>query len=295
MPATRRWMSSGRHDAASVDAPRLLTTLAEMLLGRGADRTAPWAIVTGDANWLRARHARRRAVQPAGSAHSCDQIGPPRHAAAAAGSRARPGRSRQGGRARRSRPYLGRAAPRMCLVRQARDGGDAFWSTARIPNTNVYAASSRVVRRPTSGMTPRWSRCSSGTAHGSSCLRRCAGTHRSCRQIAGRRRSRPDARRLATPGSIVAADLLWGAIERPSPEIVRMALDRIDWPRDDARWHSILQNGLYPGPEEQSAGASRRLSAGARRPGSKRAQQAGRDALALRRGLARRPDGAAIG
>ena len=47
--------------------------------------------------------------------------------------------------------------------------------------------------------------------------------------------------------SNVAQGLMWGAIERPSPEIVRMALAHVDWPREDARWYSILQNGLYPG------------------------------------------------
>ena len=44
-------------DATAVDRPRLLTKLAEMLLGRGADRTARWAIVANDANWLQRRHA----------------------------------------------------------------------------------------------------------------------------------------------------------------------------------------------------------------------------------------------
>jgi hypothetical protein len=51
-----------------------------------------------------------------------------------------------------------------------------------------------------------------------------------------------------SPGASVAQDLLWGAIGRPSPEIVHMALEQIDWPRDDQRWHGILENGLYLGP-----------------------------------------------
>ena len=32
-----------------------------------------------------------------------------------------------------------------------------------------------------------------------------------------------------------------------------MALGHVDWPRDDARWYSILQNGLYPGAERNRA------------------------------------------
>ena len=45
----------------------------------------------------------------------------------------------------------------------------------------------------------------------------------------------------------VAQDLLWGAIESPSPEIVKLALEAVDWPPGDARWHGILENGLYLG------------------------------------------------
>jgi ankyrin repeat protein len=47
----------------------------------------------------------------------------------------------------------------------------------------------------------------------------------------------------------VALDLLWGAIEAPSPEIIDLALRAVDWPRDDSRWHGILENGLYLGSQ----------------------------------------------
>ena len=50
---------------------------------------------------------------------------------------------------------------------------------------------------------------------------------------------------VAGPGSSVAQNLLWGAIECPSPEIVMLALRATDWPPDDPRWHGILENGLY--------------------------------------------------
>ena len=57
----------------------------------------------------------------------------------------------------------------------------------------------------------------------------------------------PHGEAVAGTGMNVAQDLLWGAIESPSPEIVKLALEAIDWPRDDARWHGILENGLYLG------------------------------------------------
>ena len=54
---------------------------------------------------------------------------------------------------------------------------------------------------------------------------------------------------ITGPASSVMQDLLWGAIECPSPEIVRLGLRASDWPPDDPRWHGILENGLYLRPE----------------------------------------------
>jgi ankyrin repeat protein len=59
----------------------------------------------------------------------------------------------------------------------------------------------------------------------------------------------PASRRLDGAGPDIAQDLLWGAIESPSPEIVACALAAVDWPRDDPRWHGILENGLYLRPD----------------------------------------------
>jgi len=58
---------------------------------------------------------------------------------------------------------------------------------------------------------------------------------------------------VAGPNSSVARDLLWGAIEAPSPEIVTLALLATDWPREDPRWYGILENGLYLGPDSDRA------------------------------------------
>jgi len=45
-------------------------------------------------------------------------------------------------------------------------------------------------------------------------------------------------------GATVAEQLLWGAADGGHPEIVRMALERVDWPRDDARWYRMLWRPL---------------------------------------------------
>jgi ankyrin repeat protein len=46
-------------------------------------------------------------------------------------------------------------------------------------------------------------------------------------------------------GRTVAEQLLWGGASSLSVEIVRMALEYIDWPREDARWFGILFRPLH--------------------------------------------------
>jgi ankyrin repeat protein len=47
-------------EPSSQDRSRLSTKLAELLLGRGATQTVKWAVASGDAVWLRARHREGR-------------------------------------------------------------------------------------------------------------------------------------------------------------------------------------------------------------------------------------------
>jgi hypothetical protein len=48
---------------------------------------------------------------------------------------------------------------------------------------------------------------------------------------------------------VVAEQILWSGASGRSAEIVRMALERIDWPRDDTRWFWMLWRPL-PGPRD---------------------------------------------
>jgi ankyrin repeat protein len=45
-------------------------------------------------------------------------------------------------------------------------------------------------------------------------------------------------------GDTLAEQLLWGAACGGDPAIVRMALERVDWPRDDPRWFPTLEQPL---------------------------------------------------
>ena len=51
-------------------------------------------------------------------------------------------------------------------------------------------------------------------------------------------------------GATVAEQLLWGAADGGYPDIVRLALERVDWPRGDARWYRMLWRPL---PARQAA------------------------------------------
>lgn len=46
------------------------------------------------------------------------------------------------------------------------------------------------------------------------------------------------------PGWPMVEELLFYAADGGAPEIVRMALERIDWPREDSRWHGMLLRNL---------------------------------------------------
>jgi hypothetical protein len=55
----------------------------------------------------------------------------------------------------------------------------------------------------------------------------------------------------AFSGEKVAEQILWSGASGRSAEIVRMALERIDWPRDDPRWFWVLWRPL-PGHQDLS-------------------------------------------
>ncbi len=45
-------------------------------------------------------------------------------------------------------------------------------------------------------------------------------------------------------GSSLGEQLLWGAACGGEPEILRLALERVDWRRDNPRWFNMLEQTL---------------------------------------------------
>ena len=217
----------------TVEGP-LATSLAEMLMGRGAERSARWAIFAGDASWLRARHAegalsnQRGLVSCAvevdriemlrilldlgldadesGHVDGLDEVVP------------------SWGNPLRTCAVTGKLAMAECLLQHGAN-----------PNTNVYASSSALssaYERRHTAMIALLER------HGARLDPAAVGLLGLTNQAAGLLADDVPTQvtdGMTAPESTVAQELLWGAIEKEAVDIVRMALARLGWARDDGR------------------------------------------------------------
>jgi ankyrin repeat protein len=229
---------------ASGDRPHLSTKLAELLLGRGAPQTARWAVASGDAAWLRARH------REGGLAAANDLVS---HAV-------RAGREDvvrlllELGFDPDESGVLGGVDDVVATwggpLRECAIGGrvalaEILLAHGANPNTNVYAASSALyeaqVRRDAAMVSLL-------ETHGARHTPTFVGELELVEQAAyllGEDAAGRTPAGFVAHGSTVAEDLLWGAMGNASPAIVRLALERIAWPRDDRRWYRFLENGMY--------------------------------------------------
>ena len=232
-------------DAPPADADVRKATLAALLQGRDAGTTARDAIASGDGDWLRARHAEGRlADQPGLVTHAVRQQRPdmlslllelgldPDEAGRVSG--------------------LEEVVPtwggplRDAAIAGRRDLVEILLAHGANPNTSVYAASTALFEAYKRGdQQTRTLLEQRGAKFGPSFVGELGLVDQAQQLLAeDARSSRADGKE-----STVATDLLWGALGCPSPEVVRVALAHIDWPRDDERWHGRLENGLYLGPD----------------------------------------------
>jgi hypothetical protein len=219
---------------SSDDRVHLSTSVGELLIARGAEPTARWAVVVGDASWLRARHAEGGLNNQSGLITQAVRANRPDILTLLLELGLDPDESGRVGGLEDVVPTSGEPL-RECARLGRRDLAEMLLARGANPNTNVYAASSAVseayarkdeamialLERYGGRLSPAAAACIGGVAEAARLLKD------------------------DEPGGNVAEELLWGAIECPSPEIVRMALERIDWPRSDPRWYSKLENALY--------------------------------------------------
>jgi ankyrin repeat protein len=223
-------------------------SMATLLLGHGAGMTAAAAAALGDADWIRARHAEGVLIN-----HIEDSGGLLRIAAS------------------HNRPEMLRLLLDLGFdpderKRFGEDGADEvvftwgmpLWHCASSgkyemaelllgcgadPNARVYASG-----------TPLYQAYGQRDGKMAELLERSGG--RPDGTIAGLYRQTELAKRLLAdeagappPGGMfagrpLAEQLLWAGACGGDPKIVRMALERVDWPRDDPRWFTILEQPL---------------------------------------------------
>ena len=218
-----------------------------VVLGRGAGNTARVAIATGDAAWLRARHADGMLGNGNGLVSHAVAADRPDMLALLLDLGLNPDESGRVEGLEEVVPTWGEPL-RACAISAKVTMAEILLAHGANPNTNVYASSSAMYeahkRRddPMMALLERHGGRLTAVAVAELGL-----VEQAARLLAEDAEARtPDG--IAGPGSSVVQDLLWGAIESPSPEIVTLALAATDWPPDDPRWHGILENGLYLGP-----------------------------------------------
>jgi ankyrin repeat protein len=221
-------------DDAAVDSAHRSTRMGEMLIARGAEPTARWAVAVGDTAWLRARHAEGRLNDQPGLVTQAVKSNRPEILTLLLELGLDPDESGRVSGLDEVVPTSGEPL-RECARLGRQDLAEILLTHGANANTRVYAASSAVheaySRRDDAmiALLEKYGgRLSPGAAAGLGVVTQAA-------------------RLLEEEASAdnVADELLWGAIESPSPEIVRMALERIDWPRNDSRWYWKLENALY--------------------------------------------------
>jgi ankyrin repeat protein len=226
------------------DHPAKFRKLAKLLLRHGAELGPFSAIAMGNADWIRARHAEGALVNPAATDPFVGHVG----LLETAVWHDRPEillllldlgldpdeRMRVGGMDEIC--YSAGGPLFCCVIKRERPMAEMLLARGADPNANVYTSGTPLYK---AYAQKKWAFVKLLEQHGGFLDAVSAGY--ACQTEAARRLLADEAAgRLregaASPGKTVAEDLLWSAAGGGDPEIVRMALERIDWPREDARW-----------------------------------------------------------
>jgi ankyrin repeat protein len=226
------------------DRSRLSTRLTELLRGRGATQTVKWAVASGDAAWLRARHREGRLTDSNDIVSHAVRSGREDMVRLLLELGFDPDESGVLDGVDDVVPTWG-GPLRECAIGGRVAIAEILLAHGANPNTNVYAASSALyeaqVRRDAAMLSLLETH---GARHTPTFVAELGlgeqAAHLLDQDAAGRTPAG-----FAAPGSTVAEDLLWGAMGNASPAIVRLALERIGWPPDDRRWYRFLENGMY--------------------------------------------------
>jgi ankyrin repeat protein len=211
----------------------------------GDETTARDAIATGNAEWLRARHAEGRLADQRGLVTHAVKLQRPEMLALLLELGLDPDERGRVGGLDEDVPTWG-SPLRDAVIAGRRDLAQILLEHGANPDTNVYAASSALYEAHKRGDEQTQQLLERrGARFGPGFVGELGLTDQAAALLAAEAASGPHAAGQASP---VARELIWGALGGPSPEIVRLALPHVDWPRGDGQWHGLLENGLYLRP-----------------------------------------------
>jgi ankyrin repeat protein len=234
-------MAAHSSSAATADQ---FAVVAALLRSKGAKLTASAAVALGDADWLRARHAEGELTNPIEDTGGLIRI---------ATSHNRPdiltllldfgfdpdertryeavggdGIAFTSGMALNHCAQCGKYALAEMLLQRGAD-----------PNAAVYASGGPVF---SAYSQQDWKMVELLERYGGVACATTAGLYRQT-SLAKKMLAGESPYRLER-GETLPEELLWGAACGGDAEIVRVALNLVDWPRDDPRWFSILEQPL---------------------------------------------------
>ena len=243
----------GHHDLMPLDMaahrwyrsdPHRFTDVAALLLKRGAPMTAAAAAALGDADWLRARHAEGTLTNQIEDSGGLLRI---------AAAHNHPGILRllldfgfdPDERLRFSEgddvAFTWGMALQHCASNRKYEMAELMLERGADPNARICASGDPVF----SAFSEKdWKMVALLERYGGIANATTAGLFRQTelarKMLAGKAQYRLD----GVGGDTLAEQLLWGAACGGDPEIVHMALERVNWPRDDPRWFTMLEQPL---------------------------------------------------
>ena len=231
---------------APVERAAALEVITRLLRRHGATQTALAAIATGDVSWLQARSQEGLIVNGAALVSHAVAVNRPESLALLLQLGLDPDESDRVQGLEEVVPTWG-APLRACAIAGNLAMAEMLLGHGANANTNVYAATSALFEAYKSRddrMIALLER------HGARLnpvgVAELGLVDRAAKWLADDAEARAAAGAAANETD-VARDLLWGAMG--CPEIIELVLGVVDWPREDPRWHGILENGLHLGPE----------------------------------------------